>query len=130
MQTNWLEVLGWGASELEDLKFVGYSYLKEGQYEIAQKFFEALYVLDKDDVYVLQTLGALYLQLGKNNLALELFEKALTIDPQHAATLLNKTKALFFLGRKGEATHNAQALLRHHDLQIANQAEALLLAFK
>ncbi|MBS0652032.1 MAG: type III secretion chaperone, partial [Verrucomicrobia bacterium] len=29
---EWLSILGWGGDELEDLRFVGYSYIKQGKY--------------------------------------------------------------------------------------------------
>ena len=59
---NWLELLGWGKGEVEDLRFIGYSYIKQGHYQTALTFFEALVVLNPDNAYDLQTLGALHLQ--------------------------------------------------------------------
>src|SRR5260221_12674088 len=94
---NWLEVLDWGQDELEDLRFVGYSYLKQGKYDIALTFFEALTVLNPRNVYDLQTLGALYLQIGNNLMALNFIERSLKIDPNHLPTKLNRAKALFSL---------------------------------
>jgi tetratricopeptide (TPR) repeat protein len=128
-QVNWLEILGWQNEELEDLRFVGYSYIKQGQYDIAINFFEALAILAPDNPYDLQTLGALYLQKGNNLKALNYLEQALKRDPTHAPTLLNRTKVLFALGYKRQALMQAEHLLTHEDLQIADQASALLLAY-
>ena len=50
-QVNWLETLGWGEDELDDLRFVGYSYIKQGKYDTALTFFEALIVLSKNHSY-------------------------------------------------------------------------------
>src|SRR5436190_1176214 len=102
-RTNWLDVLGWGNEEIEDLRFVGYSYIKQGRYDIATTFFEALVVLSSKNPYDLQTLGALYLQKGNNLMALNYIEQALKIEPDHPPTLLNRTKALFALGYKRQA---------------------------
>ncbi len=55
-QADWLSILGWGKEELEDLRFVGYSYVKQGKYDIATTFFEALCILDPESVYDVQTL--------------------------------------------------------------------------
>lgn len=129
MTVNWLEVLGWKQEELEDLRFVGYAYIKQGHYDIAFKFFDALVILAKDNAYDLQTLGALYLQKGNNLMALDYLERALKLEPKHLPTLLNRTKALFFLGYKRQGALQARRLLQAEDPQIAGQANALLLAF-
>ncbi|MBS0621164.1 MAG: type III secretion chaperone [Verrucomicrobia bacterium] len=128
-QTDWLSILGWGTSELEDMRFVGYSYIKQGKYDIAQTFFEALVVLAPDSVYDLQTLGALYLEKGNNLMALNYIEKAIKLDPHHLPTLLNRTKALLALGYKRQALAQARILEKCSEEQISNQAQALLLAY-
>lgn len=125
---NWLEVLDWGNEELEDLRFVGYSYLKQGKYDIALTFFEALAVLNPENSYDLQTLGALYLQLGNNLLALNYIERSLKLEPDHLSTLLNRAKVLFALGYRRQALAQAQSLQKSEDTNIADQATALLLA--
>ena len=126
---DWISILGWGAEELEDLRLVGYSYIKQGKYDIATTFFEALVVLSPDSIYDMQTLGALYLQKGNNLMALNYIEKALKLDPTHAPTLLNRTKALFALGYKKQALAQARLLEKNSDVEIAGQAQALLLAY-
>jgi tetratricopeptide (TPR) repeat protein len=126
---NWTDLLGWGTDELSDLRFVGYAYVKQGKYDIALKFFEALIILDPDNEYDLQTLGALYLQIGDNVSALNCLEKALRVNPIHAPTLLNRAKALFLLGYKRQATIQAKDLENHPDSLIADSAKALLLSY-
>lgn len=126
---EWLSILGWGTDELEDLRFVGYSYIKQGKYDIATTFFEALVILDPNSAYDLQTLGALFLQRGNNLMALNYIEKALRLDPSHVPTLLNRTKALFALGYKKQGLMQASNLQKNPNEEIANQAQALILAY-
>lgn len=126
---KWLDVLGWKGEELEDLRFVGYSYIKQGLYDIAITFFEALTILSPDNAYDLQTLGALYLQKGNNLMALNYLEKALKIEPNHSPTLLNRTKALLALGYKKQGLVQARLLEKNPEPQIASQASALVLAY-
>jgi len=128
-QIDWLSILGWNTAELEDLRFVGYSYIKQGKYDIAKNFFEALIILSPNTAYDLQTLGALYLQQGNNLMALNYIEKALKLEPNHSPTLLNRTKTLFALGYRKQGLAQAGALSRHPDEHVANQAQALLLAY-
>src|ERR1700733_1198760 len=128
-QVDWLSILGWNKDELEDLRFVGYSYIKQGNYDIAITFFEALVILAPESVYDLQTLGALYLQRGNNLMALNYIEKAIKLDPTHAPTLLNRTKVLFALGYKKQALAQAHLLEKNPEAQIASQAQALILAY-
>ncbi len=128
-QADWLSILGWDKEELEDLRFVGYSYIKQGKYEIAITFFEALVILSPESSYDLQTLGALYLQKSNNLMALNYIEKAIKLDPTHLPTLLNRTKALFALGYKRQAISQAKALEKCAEEHIAGQAQALILAY-
>lgn len=126
---NWLDILDWGSEELEDLRFIGYSYLKQGKYEIALAFFEALVVLNPKSIYDLQTLGALHLQLGNNLKALNYIERSLRLDPTHLPTQLNRAKTLFALGYKRQAMTQAAILEKSEDETTASQASALILAY-
>ena len=126
---NWLELLGWEKEQLDDLRFVGYSYIRQGKYDIALSFFEALVVLAPESAYDLQTLGAIYLQTGNNLMALNYIERSLRIEPHHEPSLLNRTKALFALGYKRQGLAQAKALEKSNDQQIANHATALILSF-
>lgn len=126
---NWLEVLDWNKDELENLRFMGYSYIKQGQYNTALKFFEALVILSEENTYDLQTLGALYLQTGNNLMALNYLEKAIKSDPSHGPTLLNRSKALLALGYKKQGLMQAKSLEIHPESSISSQASALALAY-
>lgn len=128
-QADWLSILGWSKEELEDLRFVGYSYIKQGKYDVATTFFEALVILAPESAYDLQTLGALYLQKGNNLMALNYIEKAIKLDPVHLPTLLNRAKALFALGYKRQALSQARGLEKCAQTQIADQAQALIMAY-
>ncbi len=128
-QVNWLEILGWNAEELEDIRFVGFSYIRQGHYDLATSFFEALVILSPSTTYDLQTLGALYLQKGNHLAALNYLEKAVRGDPNHGPTLLNRAKALFALGYSKQGILQAKALQVNPEARIADQASALILAY-
>ncbi|MGR3912645.1 MAG: type III secretion chaperone [Candidatus Rhabdochlamydia sp.] len=126
---EWTDILGWNEEAIEDLRGLGYAYLKQGKYSIAASLFEAILTLKHHTNYDLQTLGALYLEMGKNFQALDMIERALKMDPYHAETLLNRVKALFALGFRRQAATQAQALSQDASSLIADQASALLLAY-
>lgn len=126
---KWSEIVGWDSESLEDLRYLGYAYLKQGKYSIAQSFFEALITFSPSSDYDLQTLGGIYLETGHNLQALSTIEEALKAGPSHAPTLLNRAKALFALGYRRQAIAQAKSLVSHSDVNIANQASALLLAY-
>lgn len=128
MRHNWNEILGWTSEQVDDLRLLGFSYLKQGKYDVATSIFEALILISQDSAYDLQTLGALYLETGNNLQALNTIEQALKIDPAHESTLLNRTKALFALGYRRQALAQAKSLELLSNQEIANQAKALLLA--
>lgn len=129
-ETNWLEILGWNPDQLDDLRYVGFSYIKEGKYDIALSFFEALIVINPKSSYDLQTLGALYLQMGNNLTALDHLERAIKLDKTHAPTLLNRAKALFLLGYKKQGQDQLLTLTQHPSKEISEQAKALQLAYR
>lgn len=126
---NWLETLGWTDEQLEDLRYTGYAYIRQGKYEIALSFFQALIVLDPENAYDAQTLGAIYLQLNQPKKALKYFDKALKLEADHTPTLLNLCKALFMLGKTEEGVKLANILKNDPNTYVANVAKALLLAW-
>lgn len=127
---NWLEVLGWGKDEIGDLRSAAYSYIKQGIYDVAITFFDALSVLSPPIPYDLQTMGALYLQIGNGLKSLDYLDKALKMEPAHLPSQLNRAKALFMLGYKRQGLIQAMELEKCPDPDIASQAAALILAYR
>jgi tetratricopeptide (TPR) repeat protein len=127
---NWLEILGWGNQEIDDLRIVAYSYLKQGVYDIALTFFNALTVLAPPTFYDLQTLGALHLQMGNGLKALDYLDRALQLEPKNLPTQMNRAKALFMLGYKRQGLLAAVELAKNDNKEISSQASALILAYQ
>lgn len=127
---DWLKTLSWSEEQLEDLRYIGFAYIRQGKYDIGIAFFEALNVLDSENAYDAQTLGALYLEIGNPAKALKYFDKALKIESDHAPTLLNMCKALFMLGRKAEGLKLAGILSNEQSMYVSNVAKALILAYE
>ncbi len=127
---NWLEILGWGNEEISDLRSAAYSYIKQGIYDVALTFFDALSVLSPPIPYDLQTIGALYLQVGNGIKSLDYLDRALKMDPTHLPSQLNRAKALFMLGYKRQGLIQAMELEKCPDQDIASQASALILAYR
>ena len=123
-----MKELKWTPEHLDDLRYTGYAYLRQGKYDIAINFFEALTIIDPESAYDAQTLGALYLQIGDPKAAIKWLDRALKIEADHAPTLLNMCKALFMVGRKEEGLKLAHILKKEPNLSIANVASALILA--
>jgi tetratricopeptide (TPR) repeat protein len=128
-EINWQTKLGWNEENLDDLRNTAFAYIRQGKYEIAEPIFEALVVLNQDNAYDAQTLGALYLQLNNPAKALKYFDKALKIEADHGPTLLNVAKALFMIGKKDEGLRLVEILKNEPDFVIANTAKALILAY-
>lgn len=126
---NWLQKLGWTEDHIEELRHAGYAYIRQGKYDIALPFYEAVVILDPNNAYDAQTLGALYLQLNQPAKAIRNFEKALQLDADHGPTLLNLAKAFFMLGKKDEGLKLANILKNENNPFIANAAKALILAY-
>lgn len=126
---DWRELLGWNDEQLEDLRHAGYAYIRQGKYDIALSFFNALVILDPDNPYDVQTAGALHLQLGHAEEAMKYLDLALKLDADHSPTLLNFAKAMFMTGKREEGIRLAEILKDDPAPHIANDAKALLLAY-
>jgi tetratricopeptide (TPR) repeat protein len=129
MTVDWKDVLDWTEEQVNDLRLTGYGYLRQGLYERAVVFFEALVSLDGTGLYDQQTLGALYLQVGDARRAIQALDKALVQDPTDLPTQLNKAKAHLTLGERDLGLLLARRLTQVKDRRIRNLAEALLLAY-
>ncbi len=125
---QWLDILNWSDHHLEELRFIGFSYLEQGKYDLALVFFEALTVLEADNNSDLQTLGALHLEKGNNVKALEYLDRSLEMKKDEGA-LLNRVLTLFKLAHKEQALTEAKLLINAQDQEIAMQAQALIMAF-
>lgn len=126
---NWLQQLGLTTEHLDDLRYTAYAYIRQGKYDIALPLFEALVVLDTQNTYDLQTLGAIYLELNQPQQALKWFERALALEPNHPPTLINLTKTLLMLGRRDQAFKIANILKNEPNPAISSVARAIILAY-
>lgn len=126
---NWVDILGWGQDEINDLRFVAFSYIQQGIYDVALTFFDALLILNESNPYDLQTIGAIHLQMGNGHKALDFLDRALKLDPTHLATQLNRARALFMLGYKRQGLVVVLELQKNPNPEIAAQAKALALAY-
>lgn len=127
---NWMDKLKWTDEHIEDLRYTGFSYIRQGKYDIALAFFEALEILDPESAYDAQTLGAIYLQLNQYQKALKCFDRALKLETEdHGPTLLNLAKTFFAMGKKDEGLKLVNILKNEKNQLVANVAKALLLAY-
>lgn len=97
--------------DLRHIRYIASSYVPEGAYHKAITIFEGLNALE-ENVFDLQSLGALYLEVGDNEKALLCLEKALALDPKHEISALNKVKALMLGDKKKEALKAANAFVK------------------
>ncbi len=126
---DWMDKLGWNEEQIEDLRLTGYAYIRQGKYDIALDFFRALTILNPEDIYDAQTLGAIYVQLGRHEEGIKALENALKLDGDHTPTLVNLCKALFMSNKRQEGIKLAEILQSDKDARVSSQARALLLAF-
>ena len=129
VQINWKEILGWTDDHIEEMRVIGYSYLRQGKYDIALPFFEALTALDRDNLYDLQTLGALYVQMNQPLKAERYLNRALLHEEDHGPTLLNLMKSYFMSKKIEEGLRLANILKKDENPMIAGIAEAFILSY-
>ena len=124
---NWMDKLGWNQEHLDELRNTGYAYIRQGKYDVALHFFEALVILSSNNAYDAQTLGALYVQLNQPEKAIKYLDRALQLETDHSPTLLNLAKAFFMAGKMEEGRRLARVLQKDVNPFISGVAAALLL---
>lgn len=128
---NWNKILGWDEEQINDMRTTAFLYLREGKYDIAKAFCEALAILNPNNAYDIATLGALYLQLNNPVNALTYLERAQTLDPKSQTVQINRIKALLQLGYREEGLRLLKVFIPLcKDKFIASDAQALQLAYK
>jgi len=125
---DWNQFLGWSKDQMNELRFAGFSFLRQGKYDKALSFFNALVIIDSNH-YDLQTLGAIHLQTGNAQDAIHWLDQAISLEPNNEISLLNKAKALFMVHKKQEALLVARKLIPSHNRTIASDAQALIIAY-
>ncbi len=126
---NWKEKLRWTEEHLDELRNIGYSYIRQGKYNIALPLFEALVVLNGESIYDTQTLGAIYVQVNEAEKAIKMLDRALQLEADHAPTLLNLAKAFFMSGKTQEGFRLVNILKNDANPFIAGTAAALSLTY-
>ncbi|NGX56516.1 MAG: hypothetical protein K1060chlam5_00759 [Candidatus Anoxychlamydiales bacterium] len=126
---DWQNILEWDESNLDDIRTIGFSYLKQGHYSYATNCFKALVTLNPNNPYDNQTLGSLYLQEKKYMLALEYLDKSISLNPKSYLAILNRSRVLFSLGYINQGLAQARALVKCDNKQISSSASALIAAY-
>ncbi len=128
MSTNWCDVLGFQETHLDEIRYIAWTYLKEGKLEEAKRFFEGLIVLEPSNGYNWRTLGAIFLLQGDYNKAIEHCKKSLELEPNEESVQLNLAKAMLYLGQRDAGLDIAKKLSQGTN-RIADDAGALVLAY-
>ena len=126
---DWKQKLGWNETHLDELRNIGYSYVRQGKYTIALPLFEALVILDPESAYDIQTLGAIYVQINNPKNAIKALTRALQLETDHAPTLLNLAKAFFMDKNIDEGLRLVNILKNDSNPFIAGTAAALNLTY-
>ncbi|OGN59745.1 MAG: hypothetical protein A3F40_03960 [Chlamydiae bacterium RIFCSPHIGHO2_12_FULL_27_8] len=126
---DWKGFLNLSDETIDDVRIVGYCYVRQGCFDIALDYFKALIIIDPKNIYDLQTLGSIYLEKGKYLEALKFLDKSLKINPQNDMALLNKARALFAIGYRREGLEAANILQKKNNVKVASQAQALIKAY-
>ena len=128
---KWNEVLGWDQEQMEDFRVLAFFYIREGKYQMAKTFLEALVILNPESVYDLQTLGALFLQLNEPVSALNYLEKAQQLDPKNSIIQINRIKAMLSMGYREEGLSLLEEFIPNcPDKFLVSDAEALKMAYQ
>ncbi|MCH9633349.1 MAG: Beta-barrel assembly-enhancing protease [Chlamydiae bacterium] len=129
-QINWLEVLDWDEEHLDNFRSTAFLYIRQGKYDIAKDFFHTLVVLNPNNSFDLQTLGAIYLEENNPSLALSYLQKAKQINPSNNTITMNQIKAMLLLGYRNEAFELIENFTKTcTDQFMVSDAQALQMAY-
>jgi tetratricopeptide (TPR) repeat protein len=129
MTIAWRDVIGWNQDQIDELRAIGYSYLRQGQLKLAHTFYEALAVLEPSSLYDLRTLAGLRDLMGNSEGAIEIYNKVLAMEPGDPFSSLGLAKALLASGQQVAALERLRPLSTNPNPRIASDAQALILAY-
>ena len=95
---SWTELFALPPDKLKQMGEVGYGQFKAGRYESAEKIFKGLTVLDPENYYYHQILGATYQRQGKFPEAVLEYSVAVDLNPQDLVSMTNRGESYMKLG--------------------------------
>ena len=104
--------LGWSKRHFDETRSCAYLYFKQGSFDIARKFFQALVLLDPNSIYDQLMLGSSLLELDETKQALQCFNHVLDLKPDHTQALFLRFKALLALQDNIQAQEIGRMLLQ------------------
>lgn len=129
-EINWAQALGWDEKQVDEMRITAFLYIREGKYDVAKYFCEALAVINPNNAHDIATLGALYLQLHNPVSALNYLDKAIVLEPGNKLTQMNRIKAMLELGYRQEGLKLLRDFIpKCKDPFLVSDAEALVLAY-
>ena len=96
-ELKWAELVEWTSEKLHETAKQGYSQYEAGQYNKAEIIFKGLTVLDPDNFYYHQMLGATFQQQRKFPEAIVEYSIALDLKPADMTSLTNRGEVYYEL---------------------------------
>lgn len=125
---KWADLAGWTPEKLHEAAKEGYRLYDTGQYGQAEVIFKGLSVLDPDNFYYHQMLGACFQQLKKNPEAVVEYSIAIELKPNDVTSLTNRGEVYYNLQLWDLAEQDFDAAIRldpQEEDRWANRARIL-----
>ena len=117
--------LGCHPEQIQEIRCLGYNYIRQGLYKEAKLLFRLLITIDPNSEYDQKTLGAIYLAIGSPIEALHHLKIAYAINTDDPRLSLNLAQSMLALGMNQQAKTILNILYSMRG-ECADQAEALL----
>jgi Flp pilus assembly protein TadD len=127
-ELRFTQIFNFDPDQIASLLICGHNFFSEGRLEEAKRIFEGLAVLDPNNPYINNILGAIYQGLEQYDIAVLRFTRALELFPQDIVSLTNRAEIYLNQGKFLEASEDlrkAIALDPERKNPSANRARLL-----
>jgi tetratricopeptide (TPR) repeat protein len=110
-QIRFTQLFQFHGNQIASLLLCGYNFFNHGRLQEAKNIFEGLSLLDPDIPYVNCVLGAIYQRLGKTDLAILYYNRAINFFPLDIVALTNRAEIYLSQGKFLEAANDLKKVI-------------------
>lgn len=101
---SWGELFNFNPQEMHDIAQIGYGFFKDSHYDKAEQIFKSLAVMEPENYYYRQMLGAIFQKRNQFEDAEAHYNDALSRNPDDVVSYTNRGEVYLRMGRFDQAT--------------------------
>jgi Flp pilus assembly protein TadD len=128
-QLRFTQIFNFDAQQIASLLVCGHNFFSQGKLQEAQRIFDGLAILDPNNSYINNILGAIYQRLEQYDAAILRYSRAIELFPQDIVSLTNRAEIYLNQGKFVEASKDLKKVIEldpERKNRSANRARLLV----